>query len=192
MAQLSDSDRQALLRLARTSITAVLVPGTVVEHPGPSSAIDQLRGCFVTLHRRSALRGCIGTIEAIDPLRTAVAENARNAAFHDPRFSPLQPKELAEVDIEISVLTPPVRVIFSDGADLKRQLQPGRHGVIVSRGHRRSTFLPQVWEQLPDPDVFLAHLCRKAGMNSQCWQSTDTRVDVYEVEYFSEKGGMAG
>lgn len=192
MARLSDSERQALLRLARTSITAALVPETVVEDPGPSSTIDKRQGCFVTLHRRGELRGCIGTLEATGPLRKAVAENARNAAFDDPRFSPLQQQELAEVDIEISVLSPPVRVTFSDGEDLKRQLKPGIHGVIVSRGHRRSTFLPQVWEQLPDPEEFLAHLCRKGGMDSQCWQSTATRVDVYEVEYFSEKDMAAG
>ncbi len=192
MARLSDSERRSLLRLARTSITAALVPETAVENPGPSSAIDQPLGCFVTLHRRGALRGCIGTIEATDSLRNAVAENARNAAFHDPRFSPLQRQELAEVDIEISVLSPPVRVNFSDGADLKRQLKPGIHGVILSQGHRRSTFLPQVWEQLPDPEEFLAHLCRKGAMDSQCWQSTATRVDVYEVEYFSEKNMATG
>ncbi len=132
------------------------------------------------------LRGCIGTIEPMLPLVEGVAENAINAAFHDPRFPQLENDELSQVAFEISVLTVPRTVAFTDGEDLKQKLKPGVHGVILSRGRLRSTFLPQVWEQLPDPDSFLGHLCQKGGLESHCWQDTRTTVQVYEAEYFGE------
>jgi AmmeMemoRadiSam system protein A len=115
-----------------------------------------------------------------------VAENAINAAFHDPRFPPLEAEELTQVKFEISVLTVPRKLAFNDAEDLERQLQPGVHGVILSRGGRRATFLPQVWDQLPDHESFLGHLCQKGGLEARCWHDPRTTVRVYEAESFEE------
>ncbi|MBW2109299.1 MAG: AmmeMemoRadiSam system protein B, partial [Deltaproteobacteria bacterium] len=186
--QVSRNDRKALLTLARSAIEHRLVDGARVKRPESGSAVlRENRGCFVTLHKSGQLRGCIGTIEPLSPLVECVEENARNAAFRDPRFPPLTEVELPDIDIEISVLTVPKRIAFKDGEDLKRQLRPGIHGVILSRGFKRSTFLPQVWEQLPDKEKFLEHLCLKGGMSSSAWKDPKTQVEVYEAEVFGEK-----
>jgi len=187
MSELTDKDKKALLRLARSVITAELVKGSVIERPKElSPATAEKRGCFVTLHKKGALRGCIGTIEPIKPLISGVEDNALNSAFRDPRFPGVTAEELPLIDIEISVLTVPVILDRKDGEDLKNKLKPGVHGVILSQGWRSSTFLPQVWEQLPDKQLFLEHLCQKGGMGKDCWQDKDTVVKIYQAEYFSE------
>jgi hypothetical protein len=186
---LSAQERESLLKLARTAIEARLVKGAKVERPTQvSSILNELRGCFVTLHKRGQLRGCIGTIEPACPLLECVEKNAKNAAFSDPRFPALSVDELKEIDIEISVLSVPKTIGFLDGEDLKCKLEPNEHGVILSRGMHRSTFLPQVWEQLPDKEKFLEHLCLKGGMSAQAWQDPETKVEVYKAEVFGEKG----
>lgn len=187
MSDLTDQDRRVLLKLARSVIGSELVKGSKAERPQKiSPAMAEKRGCFVTLHKKGALRGCIGTIEPIKPLISCVEDNALNAAFGDPRFSRLTESELSEADIEISVLTVPQFLDYKDPDDLKAKLKPGKHGVILSKGWHSATFLPQVWEQLPDKEVFLAHLCQKAGMSASCWQDKDLVVKTYEAEYFSE------
>jgi AmmeMemoRadiSam system protein A len=184
---LSNDDRNCLLKLARSAITAELVAGTEVIRPAnPSAALRKKCGCFVTLHKDKALRGCIGTIEAAHSLLAGVEDNARNSAFRDPRFRPLEADELPAVDIEISVLSVPIALEYNDADDLLERLQPGVHGVIISRGWHSATFLPQVWEQLPDTKSFLGHLCLKAGLETNCWKAGELTVKVYTVEYFSE------
>jgi AmmeMemoRadiSam system protein A len=188
MSNLTNQDKTALLKLARSVVTAKLVRGSVIKKPETvSPAMSEKRGCFVTLHKNGDLRGCIGTIECVNSLISCIEENAVNAAFHDPRFSPLKKEELADIDIEISVLTKPETLVFQDAQDLKKKLRPGKHGVILSKGWNRATFLPQVWEQLPETEIFLEHLCRKGGMNKDCWKDKDTVIKVYEAEYFSER-----
>ncbi|MCD6197944.1 MAG: AmmeMemoRadiSam system protein B [Deltaproteobacteria bacterium] len=184
---ISAQDKKALLRLARSAIEAKLVDGVKVKRPGPSPVLKENRGCFVTLHEHGQLRGCIGTIEPVCPLVECVGENAQNAAFRDPRFPRLSAEELSEIDIEVSVLSVPERLDFKDGDDLKRQLLPNVHGVILSRGMHRSTFLPQVWEQLPDKELFLEQLCLKGGMPATAWKDPSTNVEVYQAEVFGEK-----
>jgi AmmeMemoRadiSam system protein A/AmmeMemoRadiSam system protein B len=184
---LSAQDRGSLLRLARTAIEARLLEGAEIERPSQTTSIlNEVRGCFVTLHKRGQLRGCIGTIEPTCPLLECVEKNAKNAAFGDPRFPPLSVDELKEIDIEISVLSVPEAIGFSDGEELKRKLEPNVHGVILSRGMNRSTFLPQVWKQLPDKEKFLEHLCLKGGMSGKAWQEPATKVEVYKAEVFGE------
>ncbi len=184
---LSTQDRQALLKLARSAIKARLVKGTGVDRPNKvSPALDELRGCFVTLHKQGQLRGCIGTIEPISSLLGCVERNAQRAALEDSRFSRLSASEFKEIDIEISVLSVPQALSFNDGQDLKRKLKPNVHGVILSRGVNRSTFLPQVWRQLPDKELFLEHLCLKGSMSANAWQDPETSVKVYEAEVFGE------
>jgi len=185
---LPPKDRRALLKLARSAIEAKLVKGAKLERPDPlSAALTEVCGCFVTLHKHGRLRGCIGSIEPVSPLVECVESNAKSAAFGDPRFPPLSRDELSDVDIEVSVLSVPQRIDFKDGEDLKRQLEPLVHGVILSRGFNRSTFLPQVWKQLPDKERFLGHLCQKGGMPQEAWQDPETKVQVYQAEVFGEE-----
>jgi AmmeMemoRadiSam system protein A len=187
MAALTASDKEFLVEFSRSVIQEALHKGKKIPAPASiSPAVHEKRGCFVSLHQHGNLRGCIGTIEPEQALLKGVEENALNAAFRDPRFSPLTAKELLSTDIEVSVLTVPERLKFKDAEDLKSQLKPGIHGVILSKGWQRATFLPQVWEQLPDKEMFLKHLCQKAGMGSNCWKDPDTVVEVYKAEYFSE------
>lgn len=187
MADLTDAEKTALLTLARSVIAAKLNPKESVVRPDPlTSTLTEKRGCFVTLHINKALRGCIGTIEPVRPLVEGVEENAVNSAFRDPRFPALNPLELPKIHIEISVLTKPEPLTFSGPEDLKAKLKPGVHGVILSKGWRQSTFLPQVWDQLPETEIFLGHLCQKAGMGPDCWKDPDITVKTYEAMYFSE------
>jgi AmmeMemoRadiSam system protein B/AmmeMemoRadiSam system protein A len=185
---ISIEDRAAILKLARSAIEAKLVEGRQVLKPTHASpTLNELRGCFVTLHKQGRLRGCIGTIEPLYPLVEGVEKNAQNAAFRDPRFKPVSAEELEEIDIEVSVLTVPEEISFRDGEDLKRKLSPNVHGVILSRGTHRSTFLPQVWAQLPEKDQFLERLCLKGGMPAEAWHDPETKVQVYQAEVFGEK-----
>ncbi len=188
MSELTPEVKSFLLKLARLQIESKLLEKTF-EVPllnDRLKIVEERRGCFVTLHENGDLRGCIGTIEPVVSLMEGVRNNAVNAAFGDPRFSPLSVDELNLVNIEISVLSVPREITFKDGNDLKQQLKPGIHGVILSQGPRSSTFLPQVWSQLPGTETFLAHLCVKGGMPQDCWKTPDTCVRVYEAEYFSE------
>jgi AmmeMemoRadiSam system protein A len=187
MSTLTDEDRKKLLEIARFTISTQLEnPGDISLPKDLSPTLMEHRGCFVTLHKNGDLRGCIGNIEPTSSLAEGVKLNAINAAFKDPRFQPLKKDELPDVTIEISVLTIPRVIDFEDGEDLKTKLQPGIHGVILSKGFSGATFLPQVWEQLPDKEIFLEHLCQKGGLGNRCWQDTEMTVRVYEAEYFSE------
>ncbi len=141
--------------------------------------------CFVTLTQHGQLRGCIGSLEAWRPLLQDVQENARAAAFRDPRFKPLTLDELARTRVEVSLLTPATPIQFSSEAEALAQLLPGRDGIIFTAGRHRSTFLPQVWEQLPEPADFMAHLKQKAGLPATYW-GDDVRLERYSVEKWQE------
>jgi AmmeMemoRadiSam system protein A len=187
MTALPEEERAILLKLARSAIASELIPDAAIIRPESISLLlSHKRGCFVTLHKKGSLRGCIGTIEPVNPLIESVKENALNAAFHDPRFPPLTADELPDVDIEISILSVPAPLAYDDVENLKQKLRPHVHGVIISRGYRRSTFLPQVWKQLPDVESFLDHLCLKGGLSRKAWKDKETQVSIYTVEYFSE------
>lgn len=187
MSALNNKEKKDLLKLARSIIAAELKTAEkIYSLDNISKSLNQKRGCFVTLHKNNNLRGCIGNIEPVYPLISGVKENAINAAFRDPRFPALKADELAEIDIEISVLTVPEPLDYKDPEDLKSKLTPGVHGVILSKGSHKSTFLPQVWKQLPDKEIFLSQLCLKAGLNKDSWKDDKLEVKIYEVEYFSE------
>jgi uncharacterized protein len=188
MSPMSMEDQRYLLQLARTVILDQLGEKTSSPlSPRNTPEFMEKRGCFVTLHSSGRLRGCIGIIEPIKTLIAGVQENAIHAGFNDPRFSPVTLKEMEKITIEISILTKPVPLVFANADELKKLLKPGVHGVILSQSYRRATFLPQVWEQLPETEDFLEHLCRKAGMEKTCWKDAKTAVEVYEVSIFSEK-----
>ena len=147
---------------------------------------NEKRGTFVTLTTRGNLRGCIGHIIPQESLIEGIRENAVNAAFRDPRFGPLTLDEWKNVQVEISILTEPKPLAYTDGKDLLNKLRPGIDGVIIKKGFHQSTFLPQVWEQLPDKKAFLNHLCLKAGLSENAWETGDLEVSTYQVQAFEE------
>lgn len=172
-----------LLKLARAAIAeklghqalSIIQPAWLAE-PGAT---------FVTLTQNGELRGCIGTLEACRPLGVDVRENAVAAAFHDPRFMPLTPAEFDTIRVEVSLLSPSEPLVVMNEADALACLRPGVDGVIFEYGHHRSTFLPQVWEQLPEPAKFLAHLKLKAGLDADFW-ADDVRLSRYTVNKWKE------
>lgn len=180
----TDREQKLLLRLARESLEAsVRGKGTAVPESLPDK-FKEHRGCFVTLTKNGQLRGCIGYIEPIKPLTQAVLENAGNAALRDPRFPAVTVDELDDITVEVSVLTRPQPLPYSDAQDLLDKLEPGRDGVILEKGGHHSTFLPQVWEQLPDKKTFLEHLSVKGGMPRDGWKTAD--VKTYRAVHFNE------
>jgi len=158
-----------------------------LEEKLQDSCYDKHSGTFVTLTLNGQLRGCIGNMNATQNLRDGVRQNAISAAFHDPRFNPLTAAELDKVHIEISILTDPRPLDYSGGDDLVRKLRPNVDGVIISKGPKRATFLPQVWKQLPRPDDFLSRLCMKAGLPARTWQAEALDVQTYQVISFEEE-----
>jgi AmmeMemoRadiSam system protein A len=184
---LDETERRLLLDLARSSIRYGLAhhcpqPVDPADYP---PALRAPRAVFVTLNRRGQLRGCIGHLEASQPLVRDVADNAYAAAFGDPRFPPLAATELDDLEIHISVLSPPEPLPVVSEADLLRQMRPGVDGLILEEGRHRGTFLPSVWESLPLPEQFLAHLKLKAGLLPDYW-SEDLRLARYTTEAFGD------
>lgn len=145
----------------------------------------ELGACFVTLTLEGELRGCIGSLEAHRSLLEDVRDNARSAAFHDPRFPPLTREEWRRTQIELSLLSPLEAMSFTGEEDALSQLQAGRDGVVIEYREHRGTFLPQVWEQLPDPRVFFSHLKMKAGLPSAFW-ADDIKLHRYRVRKWKE------
>jgi uncharacterized protein len=185
-AVLTEEQGKVLLRLARQAIGEQLgIEGGEAPLPDPGLAVEG--GTFVTLKIGGALRGCIGNLKADGSVGEGIKRNARNAAFNDSRFAPLTVEELAQVHIDISILSPPQPLDYSDGEDLVAKLQPGKDGVILRLGMNGATFLPQVWEQLPDPQLFLGHLCQKAGLSGTAWRDSHPEIEIYEVQCFEEE-----
>jgi AmmeMemoRadiSam system protein A len=158
------------------------------ERPAPRrvAALDEPGATFVTLMQHGELRGCIGTLRAHRPLRVDVEENALAAAFRDPRFTPMLEPELASTRIEVSLLSASRPLALAGEQDLLQQLTPGVDGVVLEWRDRRATFLPQVWESLPDARDFLAALKRKAGLAADFWRD-DVRVSRYSVSKWKER-----
>jgi AmmeMemoRadiSam system protein A len=160
--------------------------------PSEAEGLDDLelrqhRGVFVTLRKQGMLRGCIGSLLGVEPLVDGVRRHTLNAALHDHRFSLLTAEELPQVQIEISVLTPPQPLEYFDGDDLLGKLRPEIDGVIIKKGKNGATFLPQVWHELPEPQLFLEQLCRKAGLPGASWRSGDLTVQTYQALRFAEE-----
>jgi AmmeMemoRadiSam system protein A len=174
---------EILLGIARAAIARELGrPATVAEHV---AWLRQLGASFVTLTQEDRLRGCIGTLKAHRPLAEDVESNARSAAFRDPRFPPLALDELDRTRVEVSVLSPLELVTASTEADALSQLTPGLHGVVFEYGYHQSTYLPQVWEDLPDPLEFLATLKQKAGLPPDFWDP-EVKLRRYTVSKWCE------
>jgi MEMO1 family protein len=186
-AQVPDS-KQQLLHLARQSLESWVARQ---QKPDPDKSRfppewAEPKGCFVTLTKQGQLRGCIGHIFPQEPLWQAVVDNACHAATQDPRFPPVTIRELAQLRIEISLLTTPQPLVFASPEDLLAKLRPKVDGVVLKIGSRGATYLPQVWDQIPDKTEFLGHLCEKASCPPNAWRDPGTEILVYQVEAFHE------
>ena len=172
-----------LLPIARAAIAEELG----ISFPADEGAawLNEPGACFVTLFRQEQLRGCIGSLQAHRSLLADIKNNAVSAAFLDPRFSPLIREEFADTSIEISLLGEAKTMEFCSEADALSKLRPGKDGVIFEFSRYRSTFLPQVWEQLPEPEQFMVHLKRKAGLPEDFWHE-QVRLARYSVRKYSE------
>lgn len=184
----STDEQKTLLGIARKSIQYGLETGKphAVNLEAIPPKLRQQRATFVTLNKQDQLRGCIGVIEARQALALDTAQNAFSAAFNDPRFQPLQPDELSQLRISLSILSPPNPLQFESEQELLEKIQPGIDGLILEAGYYRGVFLPSVWESLPDPTQFLSQLKRKAGLPVDYW-SEDVQVSYFRTAYFSEQ-----
>jgi AmmeMemoRadiSam system protein A len=183
---LTEEQGTILLQLARQTISRRL--GTEdADLPVQDAALDAEYGTFVTLTIDATLRGCIGNLLPAGSVAEGVKRNALNAAFHDSRFAPLTAGELEKVEIDISVLSQPQKLEYKDGAHLISKLYPGKDGVILKLGGAGATFLPQVWEQLPVPEMFLGRLCLKAGLTDTAWRDSHPEIEIYQVQCFEEE-----
>jgi uncharacterized protein len=186
---LSDEDKLLLLRLARQSIELAVnrrsLPQVLLDEV--SALLRENGASFVTLSIAGDLRGCIGALEPYQPLVQDVCEHAAAAAIEDYRFPPVTIEEIPLLEIEISRLTPPQRFVYTSPEELIQGLRPHIDGVVLRDGFRRSTFLPQVWEKIPDPAQFLSQLCQKMGAPANLWRRKTLEVYTYQVEEFREQ-----
>lgn len=172
-------EKKFLLDLARKSIEHYLKTGKRFQHRGKVPAkLKEKKGCFVTLQKQSRLRGCIGSIDPINPLYEGAIKNAYNAAFRDSRFPAIKKDELDNLEIEISVLTAPEKIEYTDGYDLLSKITPA-DGIILEKFGQHATFLPQVWKKIPEKEIFLSQLCLKAGLKPDAWQG---KINIYRYQ----------
>ena len=185
---LTAQEKEILLKTARQSLELKLRGEKLppLNAASQTSLLQADGASFVTLTIGGKLRGCIGTIEAYQPLIEDVREHALAAAMNDYRFPKVQLEELDTIEIEISRLTKPVPLSYTDADDLLAKLRPGVDGVVLADGSQRATFLPQVWVQLPKAEEFLDHLCSKMGKSADLWRRKKLDVLIYQVEEFRE------
>jgi AmmeMemoRadiSam system protein B/AmmeMemoRadiSam system protein A len=183
-AMLTKDEQQELLRIARTTLDSTIRKGTVPPLVPATGRLSEYRGVFVTLNEHGDLRGCIGYIEAIKPLNEAVRDMAVAASTEDYRFPPVDPKELKDIDVEITVLTPMQRCL-----DPEHQIVLGKHGIVVKRGGKQGVFLPQVATETGwDVETFLSQCCsQKAGLAPDAWKDKGTEVYTFCGQVFGEK-----
>lgn len=186
--KLTLDEQKTLLRLARQALehgvrNQKLPP---LDKASFTPRLYEDGASFVTLTVRGQLRGCIGALEPYQPLAEDVREHAVAAALEDPRFPPVSERELSGIEIEVSRLTRPIPLDYKDANDLLSKLRPHVDGVILRDAFRRATFLPQVWEKIPDRAEFLDNLCYKMGASPDLWRKKHLEVLTYQVEEFRE------
>jgi len=179
---LTPEERKELLEVARNTISEKLENNEYVNVPATSEALSKSCGAFVSLHKLGALRGCIGTFIGRRPLVNTVQEMALSASLNDPRFPPVSAEELADIDIEISVLSP-----LKEIRDIS-EIEVGRHGIYITRGFQSGVLLPQVATEYGwDRDTFLEHTCMKAGLPADAWKQEGTKIEIFDAQVFGEK-----
>lgn len=185
----SEPAQNLLLALARRTLIDCAL-GRALPHLESSEIPEEvvtLRACFTTLMRGGALRGCIGQLRATQPLWRAVIDSTAGAAMRDPRFPAVRSEEVREIRIELSVLGEATGLEYSTPDELLNQIRPGIDGLVLNCGSRASTFLPKVWEKLPEPVSFLEQLSLKAGLDKNAWQREDALISVYQTQEFGER-----
>ena len=186
--ELNATEQDILLNIARqtleNAVHGELFPQINLSELPP--ALQEPGASFVTLTIDANLRGCIGTLDPYQPLAMDVQEHAVAAALQDYRFPRVRPSELPHIKIEVSALTPRARLAYKSPQDLVAILRPHIDGVILQDGLRKATFLPQVWNKLPDPEEFLSHLCMKMGGSGDLWRKKKLDVFIYQVQEFQE------
>jgi len=176
---LNPEEQQYLLKLARDTSEEHVRNNKTLEPSTDNPKLKEKKGTFVTLEKDGQLRGCIGHIQAVQELYLDVRDNAISAATHDPRFPAVTAEELESIKIEVSVLTTPKEITADE-------IQPGTDGIILEVGAYGATYLPQVWEQIPEKEEFLASLCRKAGVPVESWKRPEVKIKRYRVQAFKE------
>ena len=171
---LTHQQQKELLRIARQTIAEGCQQGIPpsIDLQNKPDIYQEGAACFVTLHKHGELRGCIGSLEAHRPLLEDIIHNAFASAFRDHRFPPVSATELSDLHIEISILTPQRLMDVNSEAELLKTIRPNIDGLVIRDGHHSATFLPQVWEQLPEPETFLKHLKLKAGLAENYWSDS--------------------
>lgn len=187
--QINSQDKKFLLTVARTSIEDHFRKEKRVNSliKTADEKLCEYGASFVTLTKNTKLRGCIGTLTAYQSLVQDVCEHAAAAGFNDYRFPSLTSQEVKVVSIEVSYLTPPRELVYSNAEDLLQKLVKDEDGVILGDGYHQATYLPQVWDQIPDKEEFLSSLCLKMGLSSDTWLKKHLNVEIYKVIHFSEK-----
>ena len=185
---LSEIDKKKLLKIAREAITCVVRKEQLkrIKPQEHSQLLREPGASFVTLTIREELRGCIGTLEANQPLILDVQEHAVAAAMEDYRFPVVREEELQMINIEISRLTPVHLKEYSTPEDLISKIRVNVDGILIKANGRRATFLPQVWEKVPDTEQFLSQLCMKMGAPPDLWRGKHVQIYTYQVEKFKE------
>ncbi|MDI6644261.1 MAG: TIGR00296 family protein [Methanobacteriaceae archaeon] len=185
---ISQQDGKFLLKIARKAIANYLKNRTVIDAPNNLSPIFRKKmGVFVTIHKKGDLRGCIGYPEPMKPLINAVIDSAISASVGDPRFPPMQLDELVHVDLELSVLTPPQKIVVENPTEYLEKIKVGTDGLIIEKGHNKGLLLPQVpleWNW--DVEEFLVNTCLKAGLQPDCWYDKDVEVYKFQAQIFQE------
>jgi uncharacterized protein len=187
--KLNQVEQKILIKIAREALEKSVraEPLPKVNLSALPAALQDDGASFVTLTIAERLRGCIGTLQPYQPLAEDVQEHAVAAALEDPRFPKVKPQELAQISLEISVLSPRVPFCYVEPQELIEKIRPGVDGVVLQDGFRKATFLPQVWEKLPNAELFLSQLCSKMGAPADLWRTKPLNVYVYQVQEFHEE-----
>ena len=187
---MTNIEKKYLLNLSRKSLKDFFdgkrVNGILKNLVDVPIILKQIGATFVTLTKKGQLRGCIGKLMASNPIYVDVVENSYSAAFNDYRFEPLTEEELDQIKIEISVLTPMKEYIYANNKQLLEFLSKSKPGVYITTNQNTATYLPQVWDDLPEATLFLSSLCEKAGLESGFWRNNKLKVFTYKVENFNE------
>ncbi|MCD6503608.1 MAG: TIGR00296 family protein [Euryarchaeota archaeon] len=187
---LTNSEGELAVKIARKIVDNVVLGREIPKFENLPDVFYEKMGAFVTLetYPERELRGCIGIPYPIYPLIEAITEAAEGAALHDPRFPPIRPEELKKITVEVSILTPPVKIDVNDKRELPKKIKIGEDGLIVKKGFYQGLLLPQVAvEEGWDPETFLAYTCWKAGLPGDCWLDDDTEIYKFTAEIFEEK-----
>lgn len=185
---LNTDEQKQLTTLARTTLESYIKDKKIpkVNTDTLPQRLTEKKGCFVTLKKDNQLRGCIGHISPKEPLYKCVIENTISSALNDPRFKQVTYQELNDIKIEISILSIPKSLKFTSPDDLISRLTPLKDGVLLNYGFHKATYLPQVWEDLPDKKEFLTSLCTKSGAPPDCWKEDNVKIETYQAQVFSE------